>query len=187
MSSSTLLTVALAGVLSTAALQAVPRFELGLRLVEAPEMGTITNRLIHTDSGTFAFMAPPLWRMDAIPGEAQVSFRTSDYSRISIRLDEQRLEPNQVLSREALRTRLLQRLPESRLLDEGTLHSEAESGPWFEVAWRDPVAGPQHARMAYIAFDRTVFEFSLLGPPDQLRRCTSTFQDLVTSFQVLPR
>jgi hypothetical protein len=157
--------------------------KLGIWERELPEMGRVTTGVLTAGNDSFLFMPPARWRAESDP-PGVVRLTGAERSSISIRLLIESGPKADALTMEDLRERAQARLPGAMIVNEAVCHTEAESGPAFDLLWRDTRGNRIHARLAYVRIGGRLFEFCLLAPPERFVQELSAYAGLLTSFQV---
>jgi hypothetical protein len=85
---------------------------------------------------------------------------------------------------EGLRVKAQGRLPEAKIVREMTCHTEGQSGPAYDLEWRDKAGAHFTTRIVYVEVGKRCFEFTLLALSEQFGRDVVTFAGLMTSFQL---
>jgi hypothetical protein len=157
--------------------------KLGVWERELPEMGRVTTGVLTVGKDSFLFMPPARWRAESdAPGVVRLT--GTERSSISIRLLTDTGPKADAPKIDELREQAQARLPGALIVNEAVCHTEAESGPAFDLLWRDIRGNRVHARLAYVQIGGRLFEFCLLAPPDRFVQDLPAFAGLLTSFQV---
>jgi hypothetical protein len=165
-----------------AAALASNRLELTSRRVELPEIGTVTNRAVATDFGTFSFMPPVGWSIEPNDERTRVAFVSPTFERITLRLaDEIGTAPDN-LTKTSLRQKLLARFPNLELHSQGTCYTEACQGTTFDIVI-DPAKTGSLTRFAFVCVESATFEFTLTARSERFTHFLEALNALLTSFQ----
>ena len=157
--------------------------KLGIWERELPEMGRVTTGVLTAGKDTFLFMPPAQWRAES-DATGVVRLTGTERGSISLRLLINSGPKADAPKMSELREKAQARLAGAEIVRETVCHTEAESGPGFDLVWRDTRGNRIHARIAYVRIGGRLFEFCLLAPPDRFVRELSVFSGVLTSFQV---
>ena len=156
--------------------------KVGIWRRELPEMGLVTTGVLTAGKDAYLFMPPANWEMGSDAGSG-IRFIGSNQSSISIRVVPVAGQKSTPPAIEELRLKAQRRLPEAKVVSETTCHTEGQSGPAFDLDWKDEQGVQFKARIAYIEVGGRCFEFTLLVPAAQFGRDLGTFMGFMTSFQ----
>jgi hypothetical protein len=164
---------------------AADRFQITIRTLQLPEMGTVTNWILRTADGAFCFMPPFGSSIYGDTAERFFSLTRAGSPTIFVRLHKEPNRQKQPLNREALRERVLRDRAQAKVVDEGIARTESEEGFFFDVRWATSSGTVSQSRHVFVRVKGVLFEFSTTAPPGQFEAATSPLQDLLTSFQAL--
>lgn len=173
-----------AGLLLSLAVQGKdPAFAYGTRTLELPEIGVVTNWVIRTGTGAYAFMPPNGWRFEAHPGEPRLVWVAADTARISITAQTRELLEVATASPDRLEQYVKNRLPQGDIRGQTRIHTEGESGTAFDVSWRGVQDTPMRTRLGIVKVGGSTFEFALSTEAATFSDFVAAFNGMLTSFQ----
>jgi len=167
------------GVATTSALADSSR--LAEHRVMIPERGEVLGYIISVETNHYSFLPPPGWRVSCKPGAKAVVMITSDLST-SITVDFLEADPTKTAQKRAGEL-LSSRYPEGRLHQSFAFLTGLGEGTAFDIERQAGDAPKLASRVVYAMQDSGVVEFTLTTPRARFAEWTTTFANLVNSFQ----
>lgn len=158
-------------------------FAYGTRTIELPEIGVVTNWVVRTGTGAYAFMPPNGWRFEAHPGEPRLVWVAADSARISITAQTPQLLEVATANRASLEQYVKNRLPQGAIQGQANFHTEGEEGTAFDVSWRGTHNILMLTRLGVVKVGGSTFEFALSTEAAHFSRFLTAFNGLLSSFQ----
>ena len=150
---------------------------------ELPEMGTITTGVLTIGQKSFLFMPPVGWQVEPDQGGV-VRLVGAERSLITIRLLRDTSVKEGAPAIEKLRQQAQSRVPGAKIFRETVCHTEAESGPAFDLEWRDAQGIAFGGRVVFVRVGEESFELSLITLSERFNGELTAFAGFLTSFQV---
>jgi hypothetical protein len=160
-------------------------FVHGTRTVELPELGTVTNWVLQTETATFAFMPPVRWTFEPQPGQPHLVWVAPDYSRITLTAQTEALKKLNPTNQVQLEQYLAGRLGEVKVRDRLRFHTGSESGQAFDLVSSGPGGDARRTRVGIARISGSTFEFTLTAEPAHFSAALPAFNGLLTSFHTV--
>jgi hypothetical protein len=159
------------------------KFDLQLQKVDLPEMGTVTRCQLRTDKGTYGFMPPYHWQIEADTDAKRLNLTSPERSLITVRT----LTPEEDAADKSGTARfhelLTKRYPNAKIIEEFECASGGSAGRGFDLEVEGN-AGPRLLfRTIFVPISGEVIEFHLAARPDWFRKDVVILSSLLTSFQ----
>jgi len=158
------------------------RFDLQLRKVELPEMGAVTRCQLSTDKGSYGFMPPYNWRIEADTAAKRINLTSPESTLITVRsLSAGPTSPG--MSASAWREILSRQYPDAKILEEFEAIGGGATGRAFDLEFEGKPGPRLLIRVVFIPMAGELLEFHLAARADRFRGDTLTLSSLLTSFQ----
>lgn len=144
-----------------------------------PERGEVLGYIVTVETNHYSFLPPPAWRVSCKPGAKAVVMIAADLTT-SMTIDF--LEADKT-ARERVRELLASRYPEGRLRQTFGALTGLGGGTAFDIERQVGDAPKLASRVIYAIQDWGVVEFTLTTPKAKFADWTTTFANVVNSFQ----
>jgi hypothetical protein len=153
--------------------------------VEIPERGEVISYVLLLGTNRFSFLPPPHWQLRYEAAERKAVLTSRDLAAsMTLKIVLTNQPGAAPLAPEPLRLRVLESLPEARILREFPCYTSALKGLAFDL---ERVAGNRTklvTRQAYVPFGAGMLELSLTTPASRFPKFKSAFSSLLTSFRI---
>jgi hypothetical protein len=160
-----------------------PVLEASLKNEEIVGSEQVRRAYVTFGTNTFAFVVPSNFRMDASNSDKIVLVNQEADCFLTFRIVD--AVPAQMAEKqtEYYRALLAERYPDANTLDEFYQSAANNSGPAFDLQWRNSNSVTQAVRTAFIPSAAGVLEFSLLAPSTKFEEGRSFFNSFLLLFR----
>jgi hypothetical protein len=149
--------------------------------VMIPERGEVLGYIISVETNHYSFLPPPGWRVSCKPGAKAVVMIAVDLTT-SITVDFLEADTTKTVQKRAAEL-LSSRYPEGRLRQTFAFFTGLGEGTAFDIERQVGDAPKLASRVIYAIQDAGVVEFTLTTPRAKFGDWTTTFANVVNSFQ----
>jgi hypothetical protein len=160
-----------------------PVLEVSLKNEEFVGLEQVRRAYVTYGTNTFAFVVPYDFRMDASDPDKIVLINREADCFLTFRILDTKPALAPETQTEYYRALLTTRYPESSTLEEFYQSVANNSGPAFDLQWRNSNSATQAVRTAFIPSVAGVLEFSLLAPSEKFEEGRSFFNSFLLLFR----
>ncbi|MEW6305448.1 MAG: hypothetical protein AB1705_18380 [Verrucomicrobiota bacterium] len=162
---------------------AVPKFQVTTAKDTSPTGGEINRGIIVARKHQFSFVLPPAFLAQTEASQQKLMLVSRDKEGfISAHIHETD-SPAPELKPEALRSHVLEKFPNGRIVDEFAANLESLSGPAFAVQWRSPSGLVLMAIVARVPYQGGYLEFNVSAPVQRAEEFRNAWFSLLLSFR----
>jgi len=153
--------------------------------VEIPERGEVISYVLLLGTNRFSFLPPPNWQLKYEAAERKAVLIPRDLAAsMTLKIVLTNQPGAEPLAPEPLRLRVLESLPQARIIHEFPCYTSARKGLAFDLEQVAANRTKLVTRQAYVPFSAGLIEFSLTTPASRFPKFKSAFSSLLTSFRI---
>jgi hypothetical protein len=147
-----------------------------------PERGEVLGYMMSIETNHFSFLPPPEWRVSCKPGSKTVVILSPDLAS-SITIDFPSIESTDDKPGQNWKKLLARRFTEAHLRESFACHTGIGEGAAFDIERNVANKSRLNSRVVYVMLGSAIAEFALTSPATRFADCTTTFENVVSSFR----